>query len=119
MILFGIPTVKDAVGSDSTSPEGIIARAVRRVKQAVPEMLVVTDVCLCEYTDHGHCGVIHDGDVHNDHTIENLGRQAVVAARAGADMIAPSAMMDGQIAAIRSALIHLLVSEDVASKPAA
>ncbi|MGA2254831.1 MAG: porphobilinogen synthase, partial [Thermoguttaceae bacterium] len=99
VILFGIPTVKDAVGSDSTSSEGIIASAVRLAKQAVPEMLVITDVCLCEYTDHGHCGPLHETagrmDVDNDATLELLARQAVIHAQAGADLIAPSGMMDG------------------------
>ena len=81
-----------------------MARMIKRAKDAAPGLMVISDTCFCEYTSHGHCGVIAAGDVHNDHTIENLGRQAVVAAKAGADMIAPSAMMDGQVTAIRSAL---------------
>ena len=104
VMLFGVSHHKDEVGSDSWSPDGLMARMLKRTKDAAPELLAISDTCFCEYTTHGHCGVIHDGTVHNDHTIENLGRQAVVAARAGADMIAPSAMMDGQIAAIRTAL---------------
>ena len=81
-----------------------MARMTRTAKSAVPEMVVITDNCFCEYTDHGHCGVVEDGHVHNDHTLENLARQCVIAAQSGADLIAPSAMMDGQIAAIREAL---------------
>ena len=104
VMTFGVSHHKDEVGGDSMKQDGLMARMIKRAKDAAPDLLVLSDTCFCEYTTHGHCGVIHDGDVHNDHTIENLGRQAVVAARAGADMIAPSAMMDGQIAAIRSAL---------------
>jgi porphobilinogen synthase len=108
VILFGIPASKDAVGSDSTSPQGIIAQAVRLVKQAVPEMLLITDVCLCEYTDHGHCGPLHETsgrvDVDNDATLELLARQAVIHAQAGAEVIAPSGMMDGMVGAIRQGL---------------
>ena len=108
VILFGIPAVKDAVGSDSTSPEGIIAQAVRLAKQAAPEMLVITDVCLCEYTDHGHCGPLREiagrMEVDNDATLEILARQAVVHAQAGADLVAPSGMMDGMVGAIRRGL---------------
>ena len=104
VMTFGVSRHKDDTGSDSWSENGLLARMIRRAKDAVPEMLVISDTCFCEYTSHGHCGVIHGEDVHNDHTIENLGLQSVVAARAGADMIAPSAMMDGQVAAIRSAL---------------
>jgi porphobilinogen synthase len=104
LMLFGVSHHKDADGSDSWSPDGLMARMIRRSKDAAPGLVVISDTCFCEYTSHGHCGVIAHGDVHNDHTIENLGRQAVVAARAGADMIAPSAMMDGQVAAIRAAL---------------
>ena len=95
-------------GSDSTSPEGIIARAVRLAKQAAPEMLIMTDVCLCEYTDHGHCGPLNEMagrmEVDNDATLEILARQAVVHAQAGADLVAPSGMMDGMVAAIRRGL---------------
>jgi porphobilinogen synthase len=108
VILFGIPAEKDNVGSDSTSSEGIIAQAVRLVRQAVPEILLMTDVCLCEYTDHGHCGPLRETggrmDVDNDATLDILARQAVVHARAGADMVAPSGMMDGMVGAIRRGL---------------
>jgi porphobilinogen synthase len=104
VMTFGVSHRKDDTGSDSWNENGLLARMTKRAKDAAPEMLIISDTCFCEYTSHGHCGVIHGEDVHNDHTIENLGRQAVVAARAGADMIAPSAMMDGQVAAIRGAL---------------
>ncbi len=104
VILFGIPTTKDAVGSDAYSDNGIVAVAVRALKKALPKLVVITDVCLCEYTDHGHCGVIVDADVDNDATIELLAREALAHARAGADMVAPSDMMDGRIAAIREKL---------------
>jgi porphobilinogen synthase len=104
VMTFGVSHHKDETGSDSWNENGLLARMIRRAKDAAPELLVISDTCFCEYTSHGHCGVIQGDDVHNDHTIENLARQAVVAARAGADMIAPSAMMDGQVAAIRGAL---------------
>ena len=104
LMLFGVSHHKDADGSDSWNPNGLMARMISRAKDAAPGLVVISDTCFCEYTSHGHCGVIQGEDVHNDHTIENLARQAVVAARAGADMIAPSAMMDGQVAAIRGAL---------------
>jgi porphobilinogen synthase len=104
VMTFGVSRHKDDTGSDSWNENGLLARMIKRAKDAAPELLVISDTCFCEYTSHGHCGVIHGEDVHNDHTIENLGRQSVVAARAGADMIAPSAMMDGQVAAIRGAL---------------
>ncbi len=104
VMTFGVSRHKDETGSDSWNENGLLARMTKRAKDAAPDMMVISDTCFCEYTSHGHCGVIHGEDVHNDRTIENLGRQAVVAARAGADMIAPSAMMDGQVAAIRSAL---------------
>lgn len=108
VILFGIPAQKDALGSDATSDAGIIAQAVRRAKQAAKDFLVITDVCCCEYTDHGHCGAIGRStgriDVENDATLELLAKQAVVHARAGADVIAPSGMMDGMVAAIRRGL---------------
>jgi porphobilinogen synthase len=108
VILFGIPAEKDAVGSDSTSADGIIAQSVELVKRAVPGMLVATDVCLCEYTDHGHCGPLREVagrmEVDNDATLEILARQAVVHARAGADLVAPSGMMDGMVGAIRHGL---------------
>ncbi|MDQ2804964.1 MAG: porphobilinogen synthase [Pseudomonadota bacterium] len=104
VMLFGVSHNKDAAGSDAWSGDGLVARMVRRAKRAAPEMVVIPDLCFCEYTDHGHCGVIAHGRVVNDATIENLARQAVVAIEAGADMVAPSAMMDGQVAAIRRAL---------------
>jgi porphobilinogen synthase len=104
VMTFGVSHHKDDSGSDSWNENGLLARMTKRAKDAAPELLVISDTCFCEYTSHGHCGVIQGDDVHNDHTIENLARQAVVAARAGADMIAPSAMMDGQVAAIRDAL---------------
>ena len=105
LMLFGIPAHKDATGSDTLSSTGLMARMTQAAKRAAPELVVITDNCFCEYTDHGHCGVVTaDGHVDNDVTVENLARQAVVAAEAGADMVAPSAMMDGQIAAMRAAL---------------
>jgi porphobilinogen synthase len=107
-ILFGIPAEKDDVGSDAISETGIIAQAVRAAKRAAPEVLLITDVCCCEYTDHGHCGVLSDAtgraDVDNDATLPLLAQQAVVHARAGADMVAPSGMMDGMVGAIRTGL---------------
>ena len=108
VILFGIPAEKDAVGSDAVSDSGIIAQAIRAAKDAAPELLLVTDVCCCEYTDHGHCGPIDETtgriDVDNDATLKLLAEQAVVHARAGADMVAPSGMMDGMVGAIRRGL---------------
>jgi porphobilinogen synthase len=105
ILLFGIPAKKDAVGSDACSDKGIVQTAVRAVKDAVPGMMVVTDVCFCEYTDHGHCGILtRDGEVDNDATLAILAQSAVTHARAGADMVAPSDMMDGRVAAIREAL---------------
>jgi porphobilinogen synthase len=108
VILFGIPPRKDAEGSDALSDSGIMAEAVRTVKRAAPGLLVITDVCFCEYTDHGHCGPLSQAtgrvDVDNDATLELLGSQAVVHARAGADIVAPSGMMDGMVGAIRRAL---------------
>ena len=105
ILLFGIPAKKDPLGKDAYSDKGIVQTAVRAVKDAVPGILVVTDVCFCEYTDHGHCGVLdRDGDVDNDATLAILARSAVTHARAGADMVAPSDMMDGRVAAIRKAL---------------
>jgi porphobilinogen synthase len=101
---FGVSHRKDATGSDAFRADGLVARMVRAAKDAAPELVVIPDTCFCEYTDHGHCGVIAHGQVVNDVTLENLARQAVVAADAGADMVAPSAMMDGQVAAIRQAL---------------
>jgi porphobilinogen synthase len=104
VMTFGVSHNKDETGSDSWSRDGLMARMIKRAKDAAPGLMVISDTCFCEYTTHGHCGVIHGNNVHNDHTIENLGRQAVVAAEAGADMIAPSSMMDGQVTAIRRAL---------------
>ncbi|MDP9128618.1 MAG: porphobilinogen synthase [Pseudomonadota bacterium] len=104
VMLFGVSHSKDSRGSDSWRKEGLMARMVKRAKDAAPEMVIISDNCFCEYTDHGHCGVVEGNHVHNDATLTNLAQQAVVAAGAGADMIAPSAMMDGQVAAIRQAL---------------
>ena len=104
VILFGIPERKDPVGSDAYSDNGIIQETVRALKREVPSLMVVTDVCMCEYTDHGHCGIIKGNDVDNDSTVELLAKEAVSHARAGADMVAPSDMMDGRVAAIRRAL---------------
>jgi porphobilinogen synthase len=104
ILLFGIPKKKDALGSDALSDSGIIARALRALKEAVPEMYLIADLCFCEYTDHGHCGPVKDGEVDNDATLELLGEQAAVQARNGADMIAPSGMMDGMVGAVREAL---------------
>ncbi len=105
ILLFGIPAKKDPVGSDACSDGGIIQTAVRAIKDAVPDIQVITDVCFCEYTDHGHCGILaRDGDVDNDATLDILARSAVTHARAGADVVAPSDMMDGRVAAIRRAL---------------
>ena len=104
IILFGIPATKDGTGSEAYDDQGIVQQAIRAVKRAVPELLVVGDVCLCEYTDHGHCGVIRDGDVDNDSSVYLLGKTAVMQARAGVDLVAPSDMMDGRVAGIRKAL---------------
>ena len=105
ILLFGIPAKKDPVGSDACSDDGIVQTAVRAIKDAVPDILVITDVCFCEYTDHGHCGILTPaGDVDNDATLDILARSAVTHARAGADLVAPSDMMDGRVAAIRRAL---------------
>jgi porphobilinogen synthase len=104
VLLFGLPQEKDPMGSGAYDPEGIIQEATRVIKKEVPTLLVVTDVCLCEYTDHGHCGVIEDGRVDNDQTLELLARTALSQVQAGADIVAPSAMMDGQVRAIRETL---------------
>jgi porphobilinogen synthase len=104
VILFGLPDRKDAVGSRSYADDGIVQQAVSAIKSQISEIVVMTDVCLCEYTDHGHCGIIKDGRVDNDATLEVLARQAVSHARAGADFVGPSDMMDGRVAAIRAAL---------------
>jgi len=104
VLLFGIPEHKDATGTESWADDGAVQRAVRALKQELPDLVVITDVCLCEYTDHGHCGVLVNGEVDNDATLELLAREAVSHARAGADIVAPSDMMDGRVAAIRRAL---------------
>jgi porphobilinogen synthase len=104
IILFGIPQKKDEVGSQAYHPKGVIQQAIKAVKKATPELLVITDVCLCEYTSHGHCGVVVDGDVDNDKTLELLAKTALSNAQAGADMVAPSDMMDGRVKSIRQAL---------------
>ncbi len=104
IILFGIPEHKDEVASKAYHPEGIVQQAIRTIKKSVPELLVVTDVCLCEYTSHGHCGVISNGDVDNDRTLPLLAKTALSHAEAGADMIAPSDMMDGRVKIIRETL---------------
>ena len=104
VILFGIPESKDAAGSGAYADDGVVQQAIRAIKAAVPDLVVITDVCLCEYTDHGHCGVIHKGDVQNDPTLKVLARAALSHVHAGADMVAPSDMMDGRIGVIRQAL---------------
>jgi porphobilinogen synthase len=107
VLLFGLPEKKDEVGSESWHPEGVIQRAIRALKKAVPELTVAADACFCEYTSHGHCGVILDketGLVDNDATLENLGRLAVSYAQAGVDIVAPSGMMDGMIGFLRESL---------------
>ena len=104
VLLFGLPAAKDPEGTEAYEPSGIIQEAIRVIKQTAPNMLVITDVCLDEFTDHGHCGVIRNGRVDNDATLELLARMAVCQAEAGADVVAPSAMMDGQVAAIRAGL---------------
>ena len=104
LLLFGIPKAKDGVGSEGYASDGIVQEAIRTIKKTVPEMMVIGDVCLCEYTDHGHCGVIDNEHVDNDRTLDLLARTAVAQAEAGVDMVAPSAMMDGQVGAIRQAL---------------
>ena len=104
IILFGIPKKKDEVGSSAYHPKGVIQQAIRAIKKATPDLLVITDVCLCEYTSHGHCGVVVDGYVDNDKTLELLAKTALSHAEAGADMIAPSDMMDGRVKAIRQVL---------------
>ena len=105
LLLFGLPSGKDEIGTGAYAPDGVVQQAVAALKSAVPDLVVMTDVCLCEYTDHGHCGTLReDGSVDNDETLDLLARTAVSHAEAGADVVAPSAMMDGQVAAIRSAL---------------
>ena len=104
VILFGLPDHKDRLGTEAYADNGYVQQAIRAVKEKIPELLVVTDVCLCEYTDHGHCGVVKNGDVDNDSTLELLVKEALSHARAGADIVAPSDMMDGRVGAIRRAL---------------
>ena len=104
VILFGIPEQKDSMGSEAYADHGVVQQAIRAIKETIPELLVITDVCLCEYTDHGHCGVVKNGDVDNDSTLELLAQEALSHARAGADIIAPSDMMDGRVGAIRKTL---------------
>ncbi len=104
VLLFGLPQAKDEVASGAYDDQGTVQRAVREIKRAVPELVIITDVCLCQYTDHGHCGVVVDGYVDNDRTLDLIARTALSHAEAGADVVAPSDMMDGRVAAIRSAL---------------
>ena len=104
VILFGIPENKDELGTGAYAEDGIVQQAIKAIKDAVPELYVITDVCLCEYTSHGHCGIVAKGDVDNDKTLRLLSLEAVSHAKAGADMVAPSDMMDGRVAAIRAAL---------------
>ncbi|MGH7528330.1 MAG: porphobilinogen synthase, partial [Gemmatimonadales bacterium] len=104
VLLFGLPAAKDELGSENFADDGLVQRALRRLRERFPDLLLFTDVCCCEYTSHGHCGVLRDGSVDNDATLEILGRVAVSHAQAGADVVAPSGMMDGMVAAIRSAL---------------
>lgn len=104
LMLFGIPDHKDACGSEAYNKEGIVQKAIRKIKELDKDILVITDVCMCEYTDHGHCGIIHGTDVDNDETIEYLGKIALSHVEAGADMVAPSDMMDGRIGKIRAVL---------------
>lgn len=113
VILFGIPAHKDEIGSEAYSDDGIIQNAIKAIKNKLPELIVITDVCLCEYTSHGHCGVIKNGVVQNDATLELLAKEALSHAKAGADMVAPSDMMDGRVGAIR----HVLDNEGYHDTP--
>ena len=103
VILFGVPEKKDAVGSEAWNAEGVVQKAIRAIKKAVPELIVIVDACFCEYTDHGHCGVVIDGELDNDATLENLGRAALSYAHAGVDVVAPSGMLDGFVGFLREA----------------
>ena len=103
-LLFGVPEHKDEIGSSAWDERGPVQRAIREMKAAVPELVIVTDVCMCEYTSHGHCGLVRDGEVQNDETLELLAREALSHVEAGADIVAPSDMMDGRVAALREAL---------------
>jgi porphobilinogen synthase len=111
VLLFGIPADKDPRGSEAYADDGIVQQATRAIKDTVPDLLVITDVCLCEYTSHGHCGVVEEGRVKNDPTLELIARTAVSQAEAGADIVAPSDMMDGRVAAIRDALDEANLNE--------
>jgi len=104
VLLFGIPSKKDEIGSETWNDDGIMQKAIRFIKKNYPNLYVITDVCFCEYTSHGHCGVIHDNDVDNDATLPNIAKQVISHAKAGVDMVAPSGMMDGMISTIREAL---------------
>jgi porphobilinogen synthase len=104
VILFGIPAAKDSYGSENYSPDGIVQQTVAAIKNTLPELVTIVDLCMCEYTDHGHCGVVLNGKIDNDATLEILGKAALSYAKAGADLIAPSGMMDGMVKAIRSSL---------------
>jgi len=104
VLLFGIPEHKDETGTGAYDENGVVQKAIKAIKNSVPELYVITDVCMCEYTSHGHCGIIKDGDVENDLTLELLAKEAISHAKAGADMVAPSDMMDGRVEAIRDAL---------------
>ncbi len=104
VMLFGLPAEKDPIGKENFAEDGIVQQAIRALRRADPDLIIMTDVCMCEYTDHGHCGIVEDGQILNDPTLEILGKAAVSHVKAGADVVAPSAMMDGQIAAIRQAL---------------
>ncbi len=104
VLLFGIPSKKDEIGSETWNDNGVMQKAIRFIKKNYPSLYVITDVCFCEYTSHGHCGVIHDNDVDNDATLPNIAKQVISHAKAGVDMVAPSGMMDGMIATIREAL---------------
>lgn len=104
VLLFGIPEHKDEVGSSAYDPHGVVQKAIKAIKDKIPQLYVITDVCMCEYTSHGHCGIIEKGEVKNDPTLELLAKEAVSHAKAGADMVAPSDMMDGRVKAIRTAL---------------
>lgn len=104
IVLFAIPLDKDAIGSEAMNEEGIIPQTIRFIKKNYPQFYVISDVCFCEYTDHGHCGIIHDNDVDNDATLKNLNKQVLAHAKAGVDMVAPSGMMDGTVASLRSTL---------------
>src|SRR5258708_31571327 len=104
IVLFGLPASKDHIGSENFAPDGIVQQAIKAIKDTNPETIVITDVCMCEYTDHGHCGIVRDGQIVNDETLEILQRVVVPDADGGADVVAPSGMMDGMVAAIREAL---------------